>query len=151
MPKRQSLEFVLLLPFLMAAIVGCPNNSAKTVASRGVLKTSKGEACEGALIVFHPLEKGRVNDPKPVATVDASGSFVLRTHTQDDGAEPGEYGVTVVWMGPASSSKEFSLSSETSSGVTDRLAGKYGNPKDPKFKVTIPSGGDQAIELKVDY
>lgn len=151
MPKRQSLGFVVALPVLMVVFLGCSNNTARTVASRGVLKTSKGEACEGALVVFHPLEKGRVNDPKPVATVDASGSFVLRTHTQDDGAEPGEYGVTVVWLGPAVGAKEFSLSSESASGTTDRLGGKYGNPKDPKFKVTIPPDGNQAIELKVDY
>jgi hypothetical protein len=104
----------------------------------------------GALIVLHPLEKARVNDPKPVATADANGNFVLRTHTQDDGAEPGEYGVTVVWLGAAAGAKEFSLSSESGGGATDRLSGRYGNPKEPKIKITIPANGDKNLDIKVE-
>lgn len=142
--------FCFIALFCSLFLQGCSGKASKAVPSGGILKTTKGEPCVGALIVLHPLEKARVNDPKPVATADANGNFVLRTHTQDDGAEPGEYGVTVVWLGATAGAKEFSLSSESGGGATDRLSGRYGNPKDPKIKITIPSGGDKSIALQVE-
>jgi hypothetical protein len=146
--SRSVFCFIALLCSL--TLLGCSGNASKAVPSGGVLKTSKGEPCAGALIVLHPQEKARVNDPKPVATADANGNFVLRTHTQDDGADPGEYGVTVVWLGSEAGVKEFSLSSESGGGATDRLGGRYGNPKDPKIKVTIPANGDKSLDIKVE-
>jgi hypothetical protein len=136
--------------FFLFTLLGCSGHSSKAVPSGGVVKTSKGEPCAGALIVLHPQEKARLNDPKPVATADANGNFVLRTHTEDDGAQPGEYGVTVVWLWSVSGAKEFSLSSESGAGSTDRLGGRYGNPKDPKIKVTIPASGDKSLDIKVE-
>lgn len=112
--SRSVFCFIALLCSL--TLLGCSGNASKAVPSGGVIKTSKGEPCAGALIVLHPQEKARVNDPKPVATADANGNFVLRTHTLDDGAEPGEYGVTVVWLGSDVGAKEFSLSSESGGG-----------------------------------
>jgi hypothetical protein len=91
-----------------------------------------------------------LNDPKPVATAEDSGEFVVRTFTMDDGAVPGEYGVTVVWPGENQGNSGLSLSGEGSSGGADRLGGKYGNPKDPKIKVTIPANGDLNMKIEID-
>lgn len=130
-------------------IAGCSGSTIKTVPAKGTIKTAQGEACGNALVVFHPIEKSRLNDPKPVATTDTLGGFVLRTFTMDDGALPGEYGVTVVWPGEQGE-KTFSLSGEGNSAGPDRLRGKYGNPKEPLLKVTIPPSGDSNISLQVE-
>jgi hypothetical protein len=135
---------------LLISLVGCAPSKPQTFLAKGTIKTSQGEACAGALIVLHPTEKSRLNDPKPVATADESGNFVLRTYSMDDGAVPGEYGVTIVWPGKPSGAAEFSLSSEGAGVGPDRLGGRYGKPTEPVIKITIPSGGDQNITLQVD-
>ncbi|MFM2013643.1 MAG: hypothetical protein RLZZ396_2427 [Planctomycetota bacterium] len=141
-------SFVLIL--LVAMISGCSKGNPKTAAVKGMIKTKQGQPCGKALIVFHPLEKSRLNDPKPVATAEDSGEFVVRTFTLDDGAVPGEYGVTVVWPGENQGNSGLSLSGEGSSGGADRLGGKYGNPKDPKIKVTIPANGDLNMKIEIE-
>jgi hypothetical protein len=141
------LRWIVLVSFGLFA--GCSGNAIKTVPAKGTIKTAQGEVCGNALIVFHPAEKDRLNDPKPVATADANGTFVLRTFAMDDGAVPGEYGVTVVWPGEQGE-KALSLSGEGNSTGPDRLRGKYGNPKQPLLKVTIPPSGDSNISLQVE-
>ena len=138
----------VLVLLLMTA--GCSNSQPKTASVKGVIKTKQGQACDKALIVFHPLEKSRVNDAKPVAIAESNGEFVVRTHTIDDGAAPGEYGVTVVWPGDSSGKQEFSLSGEGNGSGADRLGGRYGNPKDPKIKVTVPASGTPDLRIEVD-
>ena len=140
------LSFVVFV----ALVSGCSKGNPKTAVVRGVIKTKQGQPCSTALIVFHPLEKPRLNDPKPVATAEESGEFVVRTFTMDDGAVPGEYGVTVVWPGDSDGQSALSLSGEGSTSGADRLGGKYGNPKDPKIKLTIPASGDPNLKIEID-
>ena len=132
---------------------GC-SQPVKTAPSRGVIKTSKGQPCEKALIVFHPTEAKRINDPKPLAISDSTGAFVVRTFGTDDGAIPGEYGVTVVWQAePAGEKPKMSLFGDEEGGRNvgpDRLKGKYGDPKKPRIKITIPSGGDPNLSIQVE-
>jgi hypothetical protein len=119
------------------------------VAVRGVVKTKSGQPCDGALVVFHPQAKDRLNDPKPVATTDSSGNFSLTTFAENDGAVPGDYGVTIVW--PAKSGQsELSLSGEGSSGGKDQLNGRYGDPRSPQIQVTVPASGKSDLALEVD-
>jgi len=140
--------FVLSLVGMM--VLGCGKAAPNTTPIAGTLKTTAGAPCSGALVVFHPQEKERLNDPKPLAIVDAAGNFTVRTFTEDDGAVPGEYAVTVVWPAAAKEAK-LSLSdegNEVSSGP-DRLKGAYGNPREAKFQVTIQSGNNPPLEFKV--
>jgi hypothetical protein len=134
---------------ILLVSMGCSPTGVQPVATRGVVKTRSGEPCNGALVVFHPTEKDRLQDAKPVATADASGNFVLTTFALNDGALPGEYGVTVVWPGESTGGGEFSLSSESNSSQ-DRLGGRYGDPRTPVLRVTIPSTGSEPIELQVE-
>jgi len=135
---------------LFLACVGCGQGVSKTAPVKGVIKTKQGQPCAKALVVFHPLEKARLNDPKPLAIAEDSGEFTVRTFANDDGAVPGDYGVTVVWPGEASGKSDFSLSGEGGSSGADRLGGKYGNPKDPKIKVTIPPSGEPNLKIEID-
>ena len=137
------------LTLSMVLIAGCSGGAVKTVPAKGAIKTTKGEACANALIVFHPLDKNRLGDPKPVATADDTGAFVVRTFTMEDGAVPGDYGVTVVWPGQPQEA-QFSITGEGKSAGSDRLLGKYGNPSQTLIKITIPKSGDENISLQVE-
>jgi hypothetical protein len=134
-------------------LLGCGKAAPTTAEIRGELKTTSGTACGGALIVFHPQEPNRVNSAKPLAIAEADGSFVVRTFSDADGAEPGDYKVTVVWP-QAKNAKEgqMSLSSEGGevSGGPDRLKGAYGDPNTTTLRVTIKPTDNEPLKLTVN-
>lgn len=136
--------------FLLSLILGagCSSGSAYYPAG-GVVKLSDGTPCDGALIVFHPIDAGKENDPKPVAECDAQGSFQLTTMSPQDGAAAGEYGVTVVWNGTPGKESKFSLSSESAGGA-DRLKGKYGQPQSPLLRAKVEAQGENHFEFVLD-
>ncbi len=117
---------------------------------KGIVKTKSGRPCDNALVVFHPLEQDRLNDPKPVARTDKDGYFVLTTFAENDGALPGEYAVTVVWPGQDPKASKMSMTGEGGAVGADQLKGKFGNPSKPLLKATIPNGGVQELSLEVD-
>ena len=136
---------VLVLSILIA---GCGESEIAMVPVKGEVVTADGVPCDGALVVFHPQDEGKVNGPKPVATADENGQFVLTTNQQDDGAEPGKYGVTVVWNQPAKESK-FSLSGEGGGGGPDKLGGRYGDPSNPLLQAVVEAGKDNKFRFEV--
>ncbi len=131
-------------------MVGCSSSGPAPVSVKGTVKTKKGQPCDNALVVLHPTAKDRLNDPKPVATTDAEGKFVLTTFAVDDGALPGDYSVTVVWPGKSGPESKFSLSGEGAAGGADQLKGKYGNPSQPLLKATVPAQGGADLMLEVE-
>ena len=112
--------------------------------------TKGGRPCDNALVVFHPLEQGRINDPKPVGKTDTQGGFVLTTFAENDGAIPGEYAITVVWPGQDAKSSKMSITGEGGAAGADQLKGKFGNPSKPLLKATIPSQGATNLVFEVD-
>jgi hypothetical protein len=138
---------------VFALVVGCGKSAPNTTALSGEIKTEQGVVCAGALIVLHPQEQERLNDPKPLAIADAEGKFVVRTHGEADGAEPGEYAITVVWPQPAggNGTKQMSLSDEGSQvgSGPDQLNNVYGDPKTTKLKVTVKSEANEPLRLTV--
>lgn len=139
--------YVLIVLLGTLGLAGCGGVATTTVAAKGQVLSAEGTPCEGALVVFHPQEAGRINGPKPVATTDSEGRFVLTTHSENDGAEPGKYGVTVVWNQAAKESK-FSLTGEGGGGA-DRLGGRYGDPSNPKLNAIVESGKDNDFRFEV--
>lgn len=140
----------LTWPLLLSFVVGCAPTEPTPVATKGILKTKNGRPCNNALIVFHPLEQSRLNDPKPVAKTNSDGRFVLTTFAENDGALPGEYAVTVVWPGQETKSGKISMTGEGASAGPDQLKGKFGNPSKPLLKATIPKVGVPELSLEVD-
>jgi hypothetical protein len=134
---------------LLSIFAGCGPSTPQTVAVRGVVKTTSGNPCDGALVVFHPQANDRLNDPKPVATTDGSGNFSLTTFASEDGAVPGDYGVTIVWPGK-SEQRGLSLSGEGDDGGADQLGNRYGDPRTPLIQVSIPTAGKSDLVLEVE-
>lgn len=133
---------------LLTVFTGCSESSVSSPVT-GVVKTTEGVPCEGALVVFHPQEEERLSAKKPVATCDSNGNFSLTTDQPDDGAEPGKYGVTIVWIQADSSGGGLSLSSE-SGGGSDRLKSRYGRPETPEFFVDVTEGGPNEFTFEVE-
>lgn len=149
------LKWFLLLSVVLsclALITGCGKSKPVTAALSGEIKTSSGAPCDGALIVLHPQEPTRVNAAKPLAIASADGKFIVRTHSENDGAEPGDYAITVVWPGKADGSKTMSLGDEGSQvgGGPDRLKNLYGDPKTTTLKVTVKADGNDPLQLTVN-
>jgi hypothetical protein len=62
--------------------------------------TYMGEPAAGAKVFFHSLDDPDDQLSKPMATVQADGSFVISTYRRNDGMPAGEYTVTVIWLPP---------------------------------------------------
>lgn len=91
-----------------------------------------GKPAGGAAIVFHPARKAD-DLSQAYATVQEDGSFELSTYGTHDGAEAGEYVVTMTWADEERVDGEL---------ITrpDRMGGHYSNPKASTFKVTVVAG-----------
>lgn len=138
----------LILMMSAVFIMGCGGTGRpKTYAVTGKV-TFRGQPCGGALVVFHPAEKGHENDPKPVATVKEDGTYSLSTFDENDGAVMGEYNITIVWNAKAKEAK-LSLGSEGGGGA-DKLNGRYGDPRNPKLKASVKKDTPNAIDFTVE-
>lgn len=90
----------------------------------------RGQPAEGAFVVFHPKNPSeKMRKLRPAATTGEGGLFKLSTYGPNDGIPAGDYRVTVIWRGVSNGGDE--------SHETDRLMGRYSNPKTTPLKMTI--------------
>ena len=87
-----------------------------------------GQPAEGATVVLHPAD---ASAPKPSGTVDADGSFTLRTHPHGEGAPAGDYAVVVTWYPPNSRGLE---------NPKPKLPARYSDPTQSGLKATVKTG-----------
>lgn len=90
-----------------------------------------GKPAVGAAVVFHPVSADELS--QAYATVQEDGSFELSTYGTYDGAEPGNYLVTITWR------EEEKVDGETVA-QPDRLGERYANPKKSTLKATVTAG-----------
>ena len=87
------------LLILFGTSFGCGQSGAGRVAVYPVegKVLLKGQPLEHALVVLHPRHPGgeAATAPSARAQTDATGTFVLTTYENRDGAAAGEYAVTV--------------------------------------------------------
>ena len=111
---------------------GCSDAESPTYPTELEVFVNKKPAT-GALVVLHPVASAiDHNTRRPSGTVDSTGNVKFSTLSQDDGAPPGDYTVTVVWhdeiKGP-DNTKELS---------SDKLRGRYAKPNSPNApRVTV--------------
>lgn len=88
---REVFVGAMVLLFFLAGCGGPPRASNATVPVSGTV-TQNGQAVEGASVTFERVDGTR----GAVGRTDSSGRYSLTTFQAGDGAEPGEYRVTVV-------------------------------------------------------
>ena len=141
----------LLLALLGLPAAGCGGKPAPVPAGGKV--TVRGKPAAGAMVVFHPKTPGRENDPKPFAVARDDGTFELSLSGMGDGSLEGDYGVTVVWNAPADPKRDAKFAiggDEGAPKLTDRLAGRYGNPRAPKLSATVKAGGENRFAFELE-
>jgi hypothetical protein len=129
-------------------VSGCGSGHPSCQPVRGevfVLNGGQRTPATGAVITFHPAAAAP-NTAKPTARVGEDGSYTLTTYDKDDGAQAGEYTVTVEWVPPRPPPPH----KPTQTG--DRLKGRYSDPATSTIKYTVEKGKDNVvppIELKM--
>ncbi len=147
MNTMSKLLFAILTSVLVA---GCSGNGKPVTLPVKVTISYKGQPAPGALVVLHPVNEAREKEigGKPFGTVKDDGTLSITTYEDGDGAPEGEYGVTVQWN-EAPKAGKISLTSEGGGG-RDKFSGRYGDPRNPKFKFTVKSGSPNELDLKLD-
>lgn len=85
-----------------------------------------------------------------VGTSDSTGSFVLGTNKEKDGAEPGEYRVAITYVGPPSTDPNQGINEFAPPPPPKvKIPTKYGDPKKSGLSVTIPKNGNSTISLEI--
>jgi hypothetical protein len=122
------------------ALLGCGGSEGpKLSAVRG--KVLHGDTpAEGATVVFQPKSKDAQNIAPPSGTVQADGSFTLRTHPHGEGAPPGEYIVLVTWYPPNAREKE---------NAKNKLPAKYSDPAQTPFTATVKDGATELEPFQI--
>jgi hypothetical protein len=118
-----------------ALLVGCSRGPRFNPVKGRVLW--HGEPAAGARLIFHPLAE-TPGVPKPSALVDENGYFHVGTYAPNDGAPAGEYIVTIDWFDLASQTASADVGETPMS--TDKLKGRYADPKRSSLHVTIKQG-----------
>lgn len=91
------LSKVLTAALLALTLAGCAKNRKPVVPVRGKVFMGRTPA-NGALVVFHPVGNNDSKAIRPQGIVGSDGSFEMTTYEEKDGAPPGEYHVTFVWL-----------------------------------------------------
>lgn len=116
-----------LAALIAVAAVGCADQgrpASQACAATGILFVS-GQPAANASIAFHPEPGAPAGPACPVALTDSHGRFTLTTYQANDGAPPGEYSVTVVWIDLTKQVDECLGEDPT---THDLLHGRYADP-----------------------
>jgi hypothetical protein len=136
-----------LKPFLVlfvTAICGCADApSARALCSVSGQVLISGQPAANASIAFHPDADSVARNALPVAKTDAGGKFQLTTWSANDGAPPGDYDVTVVWI-DASQVDECQCEDLIKH---DRLRGRYADPETTWLHATVRPGVQNELLL----
>lgn len=97
--------------------------------------TFQGKPAAGFRVSFYPLFEQSGPKFAPSALTDENGQFALRSYQPGDGAPPGDYAVTFSWPQSVPGPDPDDAPQEV-----DRLKGRFGNPQQSAFKVTVQEG-----------
>jgi hypothetical protein len=136
--------------FLLTALlaVGCASSQDRprdpVQPARGLV-TYQGKPAAGVLVsFFRPADEKGCRPQPSYAITREDGTYSLGTYLADDGAPPGEYGVTAIW-------REFKIDADGEYHFKgpDKLGGRYSETIVPVIRITIDRGQTElpTIEL----
>jgi hypothetical protein len=136
------LLFCAALPLVLS---GCGKGHPGLVPVTGTV-TYRGQAVEGARVMFMAAEATSGNTPAANGKTDAQGRFSLMTFVPGDGAVPGNYRVLITkreeMPDPQQPKSPYKI-------TRDLLPTRYGNPSRSGLKVEVKAGQTNDFEFKL--
>ncbi len=111
------------------ACTSCGNSNNLYPVSGTV--TCKGQPAAGAAVFFHRQGGDPMNEHVIMGIVRQDGSFTLVCGSLGEGAPPGDYDVLIQWR------QELNQAKGLARKARDRLKGRYGDPKRPRFHALV--------------
>lgn len=128
---------------LLGLVAGCGGGQGNVVPVNGIVFMDD-EPLAGAVVVFHPTDKGT---PGADAKTGTDGKFVLVGAKGRNGLEPGSYKVTVSKIN-ATSMPNPSEGAITESDIKDEIPAMYSNAALTKLSYSV-TGDGKPIEIKL--
>lgn len=138
-PPRIAIALACLIA--ASALAGCGEDDRIPVHPASGLVSVDGRPVGGVEVRLYPDDRpGDLDAPRPYATTDDDGRFVLGTFGDGDGAPAGSYRITLFWP-------------DVPPGPTppnDRLGGRYANPEQTDFRADIAEGANDLGTLSAE-
>lgn len=115
---------------ILLALASCNGSNRGLYPVTGHV-TWKGDPATGAVVFFHRQDAGALKEQVTMAIVDEEGTFQVVCGSLGKGAAPGDYAVTIEWKEVEGQQKGGPRRG------ADRLKGRYADPKNPRYRVTI--------------
>jgi hypothetical protein len=141
---RHSRSVGICLTLVALSATGCGRSGEPRIAVVPVTGkvVFQGQSTPGALVVYHPAQGESATAPPAQATVRDDGTYSLTTYTANDGAQPGEYKVTVEW-------RRLVTDDGDAKPGPNLLPDKYSQFKSSDLVVHVAEGSDQSHTLAI--
>jgi hypothetical protein len=126
------------LAFALLTCLGCGKDSGHGVYPVHGRVLYNGKPVANAQVTFHPVGDVKRDTIRPVGKVDEQGNFKLTSFKNGDGAAPGEYQVTVVWL----LAKPFRPGSDETVSA-NYLPDMYANVETSRLTATVTAGSNE--------
>ena len=141
MRASRSAGVVLVAAVVSVMFSGCGQSGPTLYPVTGKVQCD-GKPVADAMIFFHRAGKTDMNEPVPYGFTTADGTYQLGTNVIGDGAQAGDYVVTVVW--PDMTKKENGNGERP-----DLLKGTFSKANESKFKATVNTGSTSVSMIEV--
>jgi hypothetical protein len=109
----------------------------------------KGKPISGVVVTLHPVQGGDdIKAVRPSGVSGEDGTFRLSSG-KEEGAAPGEYVVTAVWLKQPATPKKV-VGTEPPPEPEDAFQGRYEKRENSKLKVTIKPGSNKFEPFNFD-
>ncbi len=110
-------------------VSGCGPSGPTLYSVKGKV-TVNGKAAAHAIVFLHRKGKTDIGEPTPYGKATEDGTFAIATAPGQDGAQVGDYTVTIVWP-------DMSKPEDGNGGRPDALHGLYDKVANSKLTATV--------------
>jgi len=148
--RQQHASFAITGAIVVALCIGCGQSGPKLVKVRGKV-TLQSRPLVAGVVTFQPLDKGVVSTRRPsIGVIESDGIYRISTFVSYDGAEPGEYLVSVDGSLKKAGGTPQSIDPDAlllqPSG--DNVPLRYLSPQTSGLRTTVPA---DAGEANIDF
>ena len=124
----------LSVSLVLLACVACSGEKRKLYPVRGKVLFD-GKPAEGALVTLQALDNSSQMSAYPRAQVKPDGSFSIATYQLEDGAQPGDYKVVIMWM--PENARQLLMEGKL---LVNKLPPQYADAKTTPLEVHVKEG-----------